>query len=528
MKKIFILLAVVATLFASCSKDQLNTKPTQKIGGDGMMQSSNSAIVALNGTYRLMYEWGQTVAGNYHQEIGPMGYALMADLMGEDMVMANIGSGWFWFDYVYNVKSRYSNSAWRPYGLWNFYYQLIGNVNSIIAAEETMQGPSEDVAYIIGQAYAIRAYCYHGLAVMFSRTYVGHESEKCVPIYTEPTVAGTQGNPRSTVEEVYKQINSDLDKAISLLEKTRNADNPSHMDKYVAYALKARALSFMATTAADWKTVADYAQKAQGKGEVCKFDNVFNGFNSADPSYVMWGFKVQLDQSTTNPQFMTHMDAYTNGGNAYGGRAPKCISKWLHDKIGKNDARQAWWNINNPIKAAKGLYLQEKFLYDISKDNSNSKYSNWLCDRIYMRIEEMVLTEAEALCRAGDDNGARAALNKLMKERDKSYDCSAKTGTALGALTTDETGSLLEEILIQRRIELWGEYGRIYDIKRLKQGFVRTEEMGHPLAARTAVNNIKVNNPETYDWVMTIPQSEFDANKNMDEKADQNPVDSGI
>ena len=145
-----------------------------------------------------------------------------------------------------------------------------------------------------------------------------------------------------------------------------------------------------------------------------------------------------------------------------------------------------------------------------------------------MRIEEMVLTEAEALCRAGDDNGARAALNKLMKERDKSYDCSAKTGTALGALTTDETGSLLEEILIQRRIELWGEYGRIYDIKRLKQGFVRTEEMGHPLAARTAVNNIKVNNPETYDWVMTIPQSEFDANKNMDEKADQNPVDSGI
>lgn len=40
-----------------------------------------------------------------------------------------------------------------------------------------------------------------------------------------------------------------------------------------------------------------------------------------------------------------------------------------------------------------------------------------------------------------------------------------KTGTALGKLTSDETGSLLEEIIIQRRIELWGEFGRIYDIR---------------------------------------------------------------
>ena len=528
MKKIIILLAVAATLFASCSKAQLNTKPTRQIEGDGVMQSASTAIVALDGTYRLMYEWGETVSGNAHQEIGIMGYALMADLMGEDMVMAAQGSGWFWFDYRYNVKSRFASSAWRPYGLWNYYYQIIGTVNPILAAEQTMQGSAEDVAYIIGQAYAIRAFCYHNLAIMFARTYVGHESEKCVPIYTEPTVSGTQGNPRSSVEKVYKQINSDLDKAISLLEGTRNADNRSHIDKYVAYAFKARVLSCMAKTAADWKTVAEYANKAQAKGNICKIDNVFNGFNSVEPDYVMWGFKVQLDQATTNPQFMTHMDAYTNNRNAYGGRAPKCISKWLYAKIGKDDARQAWWNINNPISAAKGQYLQEKFLYDISKDSRNSNYMNWMADRIYMRVEEMVLTEAEALCRAGDDAAARTVLNKLMSERDKSYDCSTKTGTALGKLTTDETGSLLEEILIQRRIELWGEYGRIYDIKRLKQGFVRTAEMGHPSAGITVLSSLKVDNPETYDWVLTIPQSEFDANKSMDANTDQNPVGSGI
>ncbi|HBG54538.1 MAG TPA: RagB/SusD family nutrient uptake outer membrane protein, partial [Rikenellaceae bacterium] len=98
--------------------------------------------------------------------------------------------------------------------------------------------------------------------------------------------------------------------------------------------------------------------------------------------------------------------------------------------------------------------------------------------------------------------------------------------TALGALTSDETGSLLEEILIQRRIELWGEYGRIYDIRRLKQGFTRTAAMGWPTAALITGRNTQ--NPNSYAWVLTIPQAEFDGNKNLDQTVDQNPMDDGV
>ena len=92
----------------------------------------------------------------------------------------------------------------------------------------------------------------------------------------------------------------------------------------------------------------------------------------------------------------------------------------------------------------------------------------------------------------------------------------------MGALTSDETGSLLEEIITQRRIELWGEFGRIYDIRRLKQGFRRTTAMGWPTDALLA--NRPTNDPECYMWVLTIPQSEFDGNINMDGATDQNPV----
>lgn len=85
-------------------------------------------------------------------------------------------------------------------------------------------------------------------------------------------------------------------------------------------------------------------------------------------------------------------------------------------------------------------------------------------------IEEMYLIAAEAECRLGNDAGAREYLMDLMSKRDASYSCAQKSGTSMGKLTSDYTGSLLEEIIIQRRIELWGEFGRIYDIRRLKQG----------------------------------------------------------
>lgn len=147
-------------------------------------------------------------------------------------------------------------------------------------------------------------------------------------------------------------------------------------------------------------------------------------------------------------------------------------------------------------------------------------------DYIFMRHEEMLLTEAEAECRLGHDDIARSILMELMSKRDENYTCT-KTGTELGALTNDWTGSLLEEIIIQRRIELWAEIGRIYDIRRLKQGFIRSAKQGF-LTAATSASIGNVTDPDTYAWVLPIPQKEFDGNAALDIAVDQNPLDDGI
>ena len=88
--------------------------------------------------------------------------------------------------------------------------------------------------------------------------------------------------------------------------------------------------------------------------------------------------------------------------------------------------------------------------------------------------------------------------------------------------SANETGSLLEEILIQRRIELWGEFGRMFDLKRLKQGFRRTTAQGWPSGA--LLENRPTEDPEAYMNVLTIPQSEFDWNESLNFETDQNPI----
>lgn len=504
LKYMFVGLLACGTL-ASCSEDALETSPTDSMSGDGLIVNANVALVPLNGIYRSMYTAGWSTTGNTHQCYGISAYTLMAELMGEDLIMNDMGSGWFWYDCVYNVKARYTSGAWRSYDLWNAYYTWVSNANFILAAEETMAGDEADRNYVIGQAYAIRAYSYFMLAQSFARTYKGHESDPCCPIYTEPTVAGTPGQPRVSVQEVYNQITSDIDKAVNLLKGT-NRKHISHIDYTVACGLKAR----IALVMEDWNAAKSAAKEAIANSS-CQILAVeaFKGVNSTSAKNVMWGAEVIADQSGMYAGLFTHMDWEAG---AYGNSARKQINKQLYEKMSLTDERRAWWNPKDANNKSNG-YQQEKFKF--------SDIQTWLGDYIWMRIEEMYLIAAEAECRLGDENSAKADLMALMSKRDPNYSCN-KTGVALGILTTNETGSLLEEIITQRRIELWGEAGRIYDIRRLRQGFRRTAEMGWPSSAILA--NRPTDDPECYMWVLTIPQAEFDGNVNMDAATDQNPT----
>ena len=58
-------------------------------------------------------------------------------------------------------------------------------------------------------------------------------------MYLEPTMAGSIGQPRGTVQGVYDQINADLEKATGLLQGLTQS-HVSHIDYFTAQGIQAR------------------------------------------------------------------------------------------------------------------------------------------------------------------------------------------------------------------------------------------------------------------------------------------------
>lgn len=519
--RIFLIIIFAAGIF-SC-QEELDTNPTDSTSGDILFSDIQKANVALNGIYRAMYvaeEWSEQWSP---EEFGTTAFTLTYDLMGEDMVQREGGNGWFWFDYRYNVKSDYTHKIGRPYAVWFFYYTMISNVNAIIAAEESITGPPSEISSLIGQAYALRAYAYFNLVRFYQQTYAGNEDAPGVPIYTEPTTNASEGQPRGTVANVYARIDADIEQAITLLNPDVAAprNHPSHIDYYVANGIKAN----IALEKNDWATAEEAADIAMSGGtSMLSMSQLNDGFafNDVNANTVLWGVQIISEQIDGGETLFSHMDASVDG--SYAETSRKCISTWLYNRMSDTDVRKnMWWlgPLENDAEIGPLVsYNQFKFQF--------SDPSNNLGDFIFMRHEEMMLIKAEAMCMQGNYSEARTVLHELMAERDPGYDISGLTDASTLTVndangpTTPAGGSvtLLDEIILQRRIELWGEVGRIMDIKRLKTGFTRNfEGSNHPdkLLSRNILN------PEYPDFVMSIPQSEFDGNDNMDENRDQNP-----
>lgn len=521
MKKIFSILAVTAALMATgCAKDFLETEPTDKISGNMILSDSENALTALNGIYRNFNNgpWG---SGWEHENGGLPAYILAFDLYAEDHAMDNYGSGWFTEDYRYGTWSDYTHNAGRSYQLWNFCYKMICNANYIIAADATMTGDENTKKYVVGQAYAIRAFMYWFLA----NTYCFNGGEEGsaqratpgVPIYTEPTVAGADGKGRGTIQDTYDQMNNDIDKAIELLTATTVAKKHcSHIDKYVANGIKAR----ICMTQRDYANALLAASQALTACPIADYTAGAPAINDANASNVMWALAVQTDQAIGNMDIMTHIDADCKSMYS---KARHLISNWLYAQIPEGDGRLTWWTAPLPqsewgtagtSEGSKRSYCQKKIVF-INPTASTG-------DHVLMRVEEMYLTAAEAACHLKDYQAAKLMVSAVGNNRVANY------GTRLGEfmdsdMITPNNGepvTLMDEILIQRRIELWCEFPRIFDLQRLGLGFDRNWNGTNHLYT-ISDKNTSAGSP---NFILHIPTSEFDGNKALDKVKDQNPA----
>ena len=240
------------------------------------------------------------------------------------------------------------------------------------------------------------------------------------------------------------------------------------------------------------------------------------GFNSVKNADVLWGVEVIADQSQHFASLFSHMDADAEGMYASG--AEKCVSSWLYNNMPETDERKSWWRgdlSEDEIVSGTSMlpYCQVKFKFA----NVTSRTG----DYIYMRGEEMVLIAAEAECHLGHYAEARKLISQLGSVRDSNYAvrlAKFSDSNSYNQNTVAPLQTLMDEILFQRRVELWGEVGRIFDLQRLKLGFDRDYSGSNHTEL---VKNVDTN-AGSNAFIMTLPQSEIDGNANIS-ASDQNP-----
>ena len=462
------------------------------------------------------YSVYMAVTGSSHIDFGYPSIMLFTDTNGMDYVSKDNGYNWTggsleFSDRVYTSSN--CNIAWSTL------YSMIYTSNSV--ADMIVDPQDATSKFYLGQALGSRAFDYWVLAQLYQFNYVDHKSSPCVPIITEKNAVqvSAEGAPRATVEEVYAQIMSDINKSIELLtaaqaEGVKRADK-RYLDLATAYGLRAR----INLTMEKWSDAAADAEAAIKNSSATPYTIAQvskPAFMDSKDNAWMWGIVIaETDRVVTSGivNWPSHMGSLSYGyANFSGGHQ---INKGLYNSIPATDVRKGWWideNCFSPNLDEDQAWFVDYCAYAPYTNVKFAPYNNEVYtstnanDIPLMRIEEMYLIKAEAEAMAGNPAAGAATLEGLIKTyRDPEY-----------TFASASAQEVQEEVWHQRRIELWGEGLSWFDIMRLKKPVDRRRG-GYP--DETMVFNIPYGS-DIMLW--RIPESEIQANAQIEE-TDNNP-----
>ncbi|RZK57138.1 MAG: RagB/SusD family nutrient uptake outer membrane protein [Pedobacter sp.] len=488
-KKLYIPFVIVALTFGSCKDDYLDTKPTDRIAKADAIATTTNLMASINGIHRSLY-----VQYSRQEEGGQGAVNLNIDYMGDDIVNTVSTTAYG----VHKWQTHRSASTLNNAFIYTFYYKIIANANIIIENIDNATGPEADKKAIKGEALAYRAWAHFVLVQVFGKRYdaAGNNTQAGIPIMITSEIGG---KPRSSVEDVYTQINTDIDASIASFTGATARLNKSHFNVAVAKGLKAR----IALTQGKWAIAAQFANEARTGLNLMTNAEYLAGFNSYENQEWMWGSKQVEDQTTYFYSFFAYLGTFNSSANR---TVPKRMNSLLYAQIAATDVRKQLWDptgtsttfiaYNQPVgvvATAAASFKQGKF---------RNAGATSVGDVVNMRVGEMFLIEAEARARLGiagaaaETTLAQNVLFTFAKNRNPNYVLTTNTGTAL-----------LNEILIQRRIDLWGEGFRFFDLKRQDLPLNRTGS--NHTTALSGVLSVAAGGPE---WQWSIPQDEINSN----------------
>lgn len=480
--------ALSAVAFTACESDFMDVAPTESVSDVTIQSSVNNIYLAVNGLQKEMVsqETGYQALG------GLPGFMFSRDWQADDIVCHAGGNWWSRFatwQYIKNGSSGYN------YSYYSVPYQWVLNANKILESLATIDPAgltaSEQELYnqCKGEALAFRAFAHYEMVQMYAKRYApGQANSQDGIIYRTSSTIEEKG--RSSVEETYKSIETDFAEALNLL-KGIEVNDVNHFSEKVILGFQAR----VALTKGEYEKAANKAVEAIKAAEdegrkLMDAGNLYCGFAdiNSDTKEVLWGAMTPDDKTVYFYSYMAYMSWNFNSSavRSY----VNCINAKLYDTMSATDLRRAWWDPTGELKGPASNY--KSFPYQNRKFTARSS-SNGVCHVAFMRLAEMYLIAAEGYARANKPE-AKEWFNRFQVTRDPSYTESNATGEAL-----------VTEIMNSRRVELWGEGQRMFDLKRLDAKIDRNDGQSDASLCGWLEKNAS-------EWLYEIPLHETDYN----------------
>ncbi|MFI1772447.1 RagB/SusD family nutrient uptake outer membrane protein [Thalassobellus citreus] len=367
-----------------------------------------------------------------------------------------------WQPAIYNAGQ--GDSDWNNLYLAVYYSNVI--INGVLDSQKGSQSEKEE---IIAEAYVNRAYSYLQLVNIYAPHYDGANTanEKAVPLLLTPDLFSSL--ERSTVNEVYEQIISDLENALAYNIQNLPEFNvlPS---KAATYALLARTYLYMG----NYEMALEYAENAL---------NLQNGLiDIAAIRYNPYSYPALLD----NPEIIFSKKIQFSFKGA-------SLSQSLLNSFDAADARY-------DVYTAPGYNFWPSFE---GRGFGIDSYSYTNGFNVGVSVPEMYLIAAESQVRL---NNVELGLEQLNILRAKRFD----TGSDYEATATTKEDAL-DLVIAERQKEFIGRGFRWFDQKRLN-----LEDRYKETKTREFLGETFTLEPNSDGYVFPIFQNYIDLNPELD------------
>ncbi|WP_375445439.1 RagB/SusD family nutrient uptake outer membrane protein [uncultured Fibrella sp.] len=374
-----------------------------------------------------------------------------------------------------NIANNTFGTATSSGGSWLTAYFAINQANLILDNIGTVTVAAADTARrnsYQGQAYFLRALLYHDLMRIYAYdpgAEIASQNKGGVPLLLVGVADQSKITfpTRPAIADVYKQIYSDLQSAITALTRSNGyAAAPNYANVQAANALFSR----VALYNKDYATAVKYATAAIA-GSIKLSDNASYVGGWRAPKQPESLFEVQFAVNSENIGVNTSLqttyttlvrtgDRTTTGG--FGDLVPTTafIADLEAEKSSTGtvlDIRRQLYELGTTGRGA-AFIESTKFLGKNGTINLDNVPA--------IRVSELYLNRAEANYFLGNTADALADLNVI------------RTRAGLPASTTLTGAPLLAEIYRQARLEFGFEGHRWFDLKRTSQNVVKAAAQG--------------------------------------------------